>query len=850
MHETLLDEKWTFRRGYLDSITMLEADPGKEVNLPHDGMIGTPVSEDAPAGPDSGYFTGGNSNYTKYVHFPKEWEGDCVGLKFDGAMMNAAVDVNGSRVGQCHYGYAPFYVDLTDHVTFGEKNRISVNVNTSMQPNSRWYSGSGLYRSVTLLHGPAVHIVPDGIYVYTKEVSDGYAFLEALVEIENRKLTNRIAEVTLELIPETGRDDGEAACDAKNGAPGKKAGIICESGKNENINSVIVKSVIFIGHGEKQTARMTMTVKDPMLWDEEHPNLYRVKASVKDLGVYRTHFVEDKEQITDEAEVLFGIRTITADPVRGLLINKKSVKLKGGCLHHDNGLLGAVTLYGTEERKIRKLKEEGFNAVRTAHNPPSAALIEACDRLGMYVFDEAFDAWFIGKRGGDYNQFFEADWEKDLTAFVKRDRSHPCVIMWSTGNEIPERGGLAKGYNTAKKMAETVRLLDGTRPVSNGICSFWSGLDDALAVGHNQAQNAGEAFKSTLWETGTEPFTNGLDIVGYNYMEDIYERDHEMFPERVILGSENFPKEIGFRWPMVESSPYVIGDFTWTAWDYIGEAGIGKAAYVDPDDSDAPKNPWDLMPQETSPYPWRLANDADFDITGYRLAQGDYRSIVWGSNKTCLYSMHPDTYGKKEIVSMWGFPYVLSNWNYPGYEGAMTELVVFSNADEVEVLINERSLGKKPVGMERPLPYSVRFETPYEAGEVTAISYKKCKETGRDVLFTTGGPAEIRIIPEKKKMCADGHDLIYAGIEITDKNGRPVPDAQILLEARIEGAGTLAGFGSGNPVTEEDYTDNLAKTYRGRAMAVIRSGYEKGVCELTVSAEGFETKRVTFDIGT
>ena len=810
-----LDEKWTFRRGFLDSIGMLESDSGVIVNLPHDGMIGTPVSPDAPANVDMGYFTGGLSNYTKYVFFPKEWEEECVGLKFDGIMMNATVEVNGSQVAHWHYGYAPRFVELTDYVTFGEENRITINVNTSMQPNSRWYTGSGLYRGAELMHGPRVHLVPDSIFVYTKEVSDGYAFLEAQVEVENVGLGNRMAEVTL---------------------------MLSKEGNGETVATT--KRVIQVSARKTETARMTMTVKEPMLWDAEHPNLYRVKATVKDIGAYRTHYIKSEEVTIDEASTLFGIRTISADAVRGLLINGKSVKLKGGCLHHDNGLLGSVTLTAVEERKLKKLKEVGFNAVRTAHNPPSAALIEACNRVGMYVFDEAFDAWAMGKRGGDYNQFFASDWEKDLTAFVKRDRTAPCVILWSTGNEIPERGGLSDGYERATMLAEKVRALDGTRPVSNGICSFWSGLDDALASGQNQAQNANDD-RTTLWERGTEPFTNGLDVVGYNYMEDLYEQDHEMFPERVILGSENFPKEIGFRWPLVERLPYVIGDFTWTAWDSLGEAGIGKAAYYDVDDVSAPKNPWELMPQGTSPYPWRTANDADFDITGQMLPQGAYRSIVWGSKKTYLYSMHPMNFGKRELTSMWGFPAVLSCWNYESF-GAPIELVVFSGAEEVEVLVNGSSIGRKPVSKERPLPNSVRFETTYQPGRVVAISYQDGKEISRAELATTGAPARLRLVPEMMEACADGHDLIYVGIEIVDQEGRVVPDAEVKLEADVEGACVLAGFGSGNPITEEDYTDAFATTYRGRALAILRSGYEAGRCKLVVKAEGFESVEEMF----
>lgn len=819
MRSISLDGKWTFRRGYLDSITMMEQDPGVLVDLPHDGMIGTPVSPDAPAKADSGYYTGGLTNYTRYVFVPEEWQGSCVGLKLDGVMMNASVDVNGSRVGMCHNGYAPFYVDLTDYVTFGENNRVTINVNTSMQPNSRWYSGSGLYRGVCLMNGPRVHIVPDGLYVFTKEINDGYAFLEALVEVVNTELQNCMAEVELTLYYD-GREEVAAQ----------------------------TKRVIEIGHGKTENARLTLTVKDPLLWDADSPNLYRVKAKVRKLGIYTTHFVPGEDVTVDEAEAVFGIRTVTADPVHGLRINGKTVKLKGGCLHHDNGLLGSVSLPGSEERKVRKLKSIGFNAIRTAHNPPSAALIECCDRLGMYVFDEAFDAWGIGKRGGDYHQFFETDWEKDLTAFVKRDRIHPSVILWSTGNEIPERAGLGDGYGKATKIAERIRSLDGTRPVSNGICSLWSGLDDKLAIGQNQAQNAGDGMKATLWETVTEPFTNGLDVVGYNYMEDIYERDHEMFPERVILGSENFPNQIGFRWPMVEKLPYVIGDFTWTAWDYLGEAGLGKAAYVEPDDPKAPRFPWDLMPDRTSPYPWRLANDADFDITGFRCPQGDYRSVVWGNEETFLYSMHPDTFGKKEVVSMWGFPYVLRNWNYEGLEGHPTELVVFSKADEAEVFVNGKSIGRKPVSKERPFPYSVRFETTFQPGEVIAVSYQNGKEVSRATLVTTGSAQRIRLVPEKSVMAADGHDLIYVNIEITDRDGRVVPDAAVALRANVSGAGRLAGFGSANPITEEDYTDSETVSYRGRALLIMRAGYESGTCSVEICANGFEPVKAEFRI--
>jgi len=803
------DKAWVFRRSFVDSIGMIDSDPGIEVNLPHDGMISTAVKPDAAAKYDSGYFEGGLGSYTRNIFIPAEWQNKCIGLKFDGVMMHTTIDINGSKAGEHHYGYSPFYIDISDYVTFGAENRITISVNTGVQPSSRWYSGSGLFRSVNLCHSPKLHIEPDGIYMYTKSVEDNIAFLEALVDISNDTAENRLTEITATLYKE-GSDKVEA----------------------------VTKRVIQVNAKSKETARMNINLANPLLWDAENPNLYTVKVTAVDMGVYRTHFIKNECQISDEASCLFGVRTISADSVHGLRINGRVTKLKGGCLHHDNGLLGAVSLYESEARKIKKLKENGFNAIRTAHNPPSAALVEACDRIGMYIFDEAFDAWGMGKRPGDYNMFFESCWESDLTAFIKRDRVHPSVIIWSTGNEIPERGGLNNGYTKATKIAEKIRSLDASRPISNGICSFWSGLDDYLARGQNQSQNAKDENLSISWEKGTEPFTNGLDIVGYNYMEDLYEQDHELYPERVILGSENFPKEIGFRWPLVESLPYVIGEFTWTAWDYIGEAGIGKSIFADADNPAAKKKPWEIMPPETSPYPWRTSNDADFDITGRMLAQGAYRSVVWGSEKTHIYVQHPKNYGKVEVISMWGFIDVEKCWNYADYINKPVDVVVFSNADEVDLLLDGKSIGRKPVDMDRPLPKSVHFDTIYRPGKLEAVSYRKGAEISRDCIATTKAAAKIVMTAERSEIKADGHDLAYISIDVLDEDGNLVPDAAVALKAEFDGAGYLAAFGTGNPITDELYSDPNTVSYRGHASAIIRSGYDKGRAIVKISADG------------
>lgn len=813
MKKISLDENWTFRWGYLDSVGSLENDKGLQVNLPHDAMIGTEVSKDCYAACDSGFFNGGICNYTKFLFVPAEWKGQKLGLKFDGVMMNATVDINGCKVAGQNYGYAPFYVDITPYLAYGEENRITVNVNSGSVSNSRWYTGLGLYRGVMLCRSPLLYIADDGIYAYTSEASGDTAFVKAQVEVVNDTQENRLVEVCTELIP-----DGEETVAA------------------------LSKSVIFVAANSREKAYLSINLKNPKVWDCDNPNLYKLKATVKSNGEYRTRLEEKDDIPADEAELLFGVRTISADAERGLLINGKSVKLKGGCLHHDNGLLGAVSLYEAEARKICKLKEVGFNAIRTAHNPPSSVLVEACERLGMYIFDEAFDAWWVGKRAGDYSQYFEANWKKDLTAFVKRDRSSPAVVIWSTGNEIPERGGLAKGYSRATQLARAIKELDPTRPVSNGICSMWSGLDDKLASGQYLAQNVNIGVYENLWEKATEPFTNGLDIVGYNYMEDQYEKDHEMFPQRVILGSENFPNQIGYRWPFIESHPYVIGDFTWTAWDYLGEAGLGKSFYADKDDPIVNKKPWEIMPQQTSHFPYRTAEDADYDITGHLLPQGEYRSVVWGSEKTYLYSRDPAAYDKVEMMTFWGFPQFMKKWTYPGFEGKPVKLAVFSRAQEVEVFVNGKSIGRKKVSCEAPMPNLAEFETFYEPGRVEAVSYVDGKEVSRDSLSTVGQGAEIKLTCAKKSLKADGHDAACVMIDIVDSEGRTVPDAAIKLTAKVEGPASLAGFGSGNPITDENYTDETSVTYRGQACAVLRSGYKDGESKLTVYAEGFEPK--------
>lgn len=558
-----------------------------------------------------------------------------------------------------------------------------------------------------------------------------------------------------------------------------------------------------------------------------------------DLGVFTTMLKSSEESTVDKTSVLFGIRTIQTDSTHGIRINGKSVKLKGGCLHHDNGLLGAVSIYDAEYRKIKKLKDQGFNLVRCAHNPPSSAFLDACDQLGMYVFNEAFDAWGIAKQPGDYNQFFESDWKDDIRAYMLRDRSRASVIFWSTGNEIFERGGLNNGYTLALQLAEYTKSLDSSRPVTNGFCSYWSALDDVSLQEQLRKQvqamqqNAPALLSDSFLEDRSEPFVSMLDVVGYNYLDSHYEADGERYPERVILGTESFPMNIDIVWDKVEKLPYVIGDCTWTAFDYIGESGIGQSAFFEPDDP-VFQNRMSAATALKNHYPWRLGNDADFDINGNLMPQGVYRSIVWGSNATGLFVQDPANFGKEELISMWGWPAVTANWNWNAKEGALVKLVVYSSAPEVELLLNGTSFGRKSSGKENR--YTATFEVPYAPGTLEVISLNGEEVISAAKLTTTGAPAKIRLYQEP----AVGNNLRYIHVEIVDAQENIVPDAEVALCASLEGDAALAGFGSSNPITTDNYTAGKASSYHGRAMSIIRLNSDFAGAKLTVSAPGFD----------
>lgn len=801
-----LNNGWTIQQGEPPRIPMMPVQT-RPVNLPHDFMIESNVSADSKNGPNTGYYDGGTYTYTKQLNIPAEWAGRCVLVYFDGVFGQTKVILNGHIVGSHHYGYTPFTVDLTEHLKFGDTNRLAVAVSNDNEPNSRWYSGGGVYRDVTLLTAPMTHLAPDGLYLHTDHLINGDAFVIAEATVENHTAKAFCGWVDFAVTDTAARG----------------------------------KIRVYAPAGETVICRTQLCIEHAQLWDIDAPNLYLVEASLLD---------ENAEPV-DGAETLFGVRTISVDAKNGFVLNGRTVKLKGGCLHHDNGILGAASFYDAEYRRLKLHKDNGFNAIRCAHNPASSAFLEACDRLGLLVIEEAFDTWNVGKNFHDFSGQFALEWRRELEAFMRRDRNHPSIVMWSIGNELPEQGGLSDGYRTSRELAEAARAIDATRPICGALCSFFSGLDDddtkkfwqslmedasALSGG---ISNLDSKFGKAIWNDRTEAFVAPWDVVGYNYLAYHYEEAGELFPNRVLCCTESKPREMVEYWRAVERYPYLIGDFAWTSMDYIGEAGIGKVVYTEPENAaEAAKG------MHYAEYPWRTSGAGDFDLLGFEKPQLAYRRILWGSNETYIAVHDPRNHGKTEILGRYGWNECVDSWNWPVDEGGGVTVEVYSAAPEVELLLNGKSLGRKKTEHNK-----ASFEAAYERGELTAVSYDGEKEISRSTLRSGGAVVAIRICAEKETLPANGEALCFAEIELVDAEGNLVPYAENELTVEVEGAATLQAFGSARPKTEENYTEGSIKAYHGRALAVLRAGPEGGTATLRVKANGLPDAELNITIG-
>lgn len=712
----------------------------------------------------TGYTVGGIGWYRK--RFTLDAAGKRATVLFEGIYMNAEVWLNGQRLGENPHGYTSFEFDLTPHLKPpGEENVLAVRVRNEGK-NSRWYSGSGVYRRVWLNLTDPVHVPTWGVFVTTPEVSKEEARVQIATEVRN---TNQVAASVLVRA---------RVLDAES----KVAGV--------------TEGPLHLAAGETRVLTQVIDVRTPKLWSPDTPVLYSAEVGVLADG-----------KTVDAVSTRFGIRKIEVDAKNGFRLNGMPLLLKGGCIHHDNGPLGAAAIDRAEERKVELLKANGFNALRSSHNPPSPALLDACDRLGVLVINEAFDQWNEQKydHQQDYSRFFKEWSERDIASMVRRDRNHPSVIMWSIGNEIPEQ--FRDAHGTAKRLREAVLSHDPTRFVTQAIC--------------NTDPNV-----SRDWDNLSDPAFTHLDIASYNYLPHFYESDHKRQPERVILGTESYPRELFDCWSLVEKHPYVIGDFVWTAMDYLGEAGLAHAVT-----NDQP-NPFFMS------WPWVNAWCGDLDICGFKKPQSFYRDVVWRRSQIEMAVHAPVPTGLSEVLSGWAWPDESQNWNWRGYEGEPLQVSVYSRCEKVRLELNGKVIGEMPVSDATKL--TAKFDVPYAPGELRALGLKGGKVVAQSVIMTTGTPKKLKLTADRARIRADRNDLSYVAVEVVDANGRRVPDAEVKVRFSVSGAGELAGQASAVPNQPASFKLPERKTWRGRCLAILRPDGSVGEITLRAEAAGLE----------
>ncbi|WP_079055784.1 glycoside hydrolase family 2 TIM barrel-domain containing protein [Streptomyces caeruleatus] len=805
MIRTSFNEGWEFRP-QVNPFAELSGPsaPYRPVTVPHDAMIGRQRTASADAA--GAFFPGGAYEYRKVFHVAAEDQGKRILVEFEGVYRDAMVYVNGAYVAQRPYGYSQFHVDIGPHLRYGATNEIRVDARTHQ--DSRWYTGAGIYRDTWLLAGGPVRISPEGVRVTALDTDRERAVVEVAVQVESDERMLRTVQLGIRITDVDGRvmATGEAP--------------------------------VTVEPGQRAVARQRLYIPDPGLWSPEQPTLYTAVITLDD--------GQDTEHVT------FGIRTLQLDPTHGLRLNGTPVKLRGACVHHDNGPLGAATHARAEERRVELLKDAGFNAIRMSHHPMSRAMLEACDRLGMLVVDEAFDMWTSAKSAFDYSLHFADWWERDLEAMVAKDYNHPSVVLYSIGNEILEAGSPA-GAVWGRRLAEKTRALDPTRYVTNGINTVLAVMADLKAMNRNEASEQShddatgintlmadlaarmEALTtSELVTRKTEESFSVLDIAGMNYAEARYEIDRELFPQRVILGTETVPTHIDRIWRLVKEHSHVIGDFTWTGWDYLGEVGIGRPQYLT-----AGEAPMEFM----APFPHLTADCGDIDITGHRRPASYYREILFGlRTDPYLAVRRPQHHGRTYTATSWAWSDSVPSWTWPGFESAPITVEVYGAGDEVELLVNGSSRGRHPL-----TNFRTEFDLSYEPGELLAVCYTGGTETGRHAIRTAGTPDRLRAECDRPVIAAAGGDLAYVSLTLTDADGTCHPAADRSIRLEVTGSGVLAGFGSARPSTEErfDAPDHL--TYEGRALAILRPT-GPGEIRLLASAQDCGTVMVRVEV--
>jgi len=770
--QQLFDYDWKFYLGDEPKAGTPDFDDSKwrKLDLPHDWSIEGKAEANNPTGNDGGYFPAGVGWYRKTFDVPSSWRDKQAGIYFEGVYMNAEVFINGKSLGVYPYGYSSFNYDLTPYLNYGKKNVIAVRVDNSMQKNCRWYSGSGIYRHVWLTVTDNVHIAPWGISITTPQASGKEAMVKVATVVKNATSTPQSVIITTNI----------------NDTNKKKGGY--------------TQSMLTLAPNSEQEVVQAISIQNPRLWSPDAPYLY--KAFV------RVVKVKDNETV-DEVVQAFGVRSISFDAKQGFQLNGKTVKLNGGCVHHDNGCLGAAAYDRAEERKVELLKAAGFNAVRTSHNPPSVTFLDACDRLGLLVIDESFDGWRTQKNKYDYAMIFDAWWQRDVAAMVKRDRNHPSIIMWSIGNEIIERKE-PQAVETAKMLAAFIRNIDASRPVTSTMTTWDKDWDifDPLMAAH--------------------------DVCGYNYQLHRAVDDHKRVPERVILQTESYPRDAFANWQLVQEHDYIIGDFVWTAMDYLGESGIGRYFYPG-----EPKGEH----YELNLFPWHGAYCGDVDLTGWRKPISHYRSMLYNDTEKLYMAVKEPSPAAGEIKeTLWSVWPTWERWTWPGYESKNIEVEVYSKYSSARLYLNNTIVGE--MATSKSNGYKAVFSVPYAPGVLKAAGIENGKEKEVVTLSTAGAAAAISLAPDKKVLKADGQDLSYIIIELKDKNGVAVANAENLLSFSISGNGAIAGVDNANLKDPDAYNVLTRKAWNGRALVVVKSGKDAGDITLTVTSAGLPDAKV------
>ena len=809
-------QKLDFNKGWVCRCLTRDV-PRQIVDLPHDAMLSEPRTEDSVSEGNIGWYIGGDYEYIRRFVPGAEMQGQKLLLEFEGVYKDAEVYVNGELAATRAYGYSNFYVDLTDRVRIGAENEIRVVAHNSEHPNSRWYSGTGIYRPVTLWHGEETGYIPvNGVRIRTMELSP------AKIQVEVK--TSAPGEVTVQIL-RNGQTVAEQQAVSGSTAP------------YTPVPAVMGRSAKTVSPAQEcnYAAGMEIGIPDAALWSPEHPNLYTCRVCFGG----------------DETEEVFGIRTLRWNPEEGMTLNGERVILRGACIHHDNGMLGAATYQDAEDRRVRLLKENGYNAIRSAHNPCSKQLLKACDEQGMLMMDEFADCWYIHKTRHDYVEHLSEWWQDDLREMVEKDYNHPCVIMYSTGNEVAETSQ-PKGIAFTKEMTDYLHRLDDTRPVTCGINIFFNYLfslgmgvysDEKADAAAQKAESpkkkqkkkhVGSDFYNTLalkvgdnfMKTGatlhgsnvkTRDAYASMDIAGYNYGLFRYRGDLKRYPTRLILGSETFCKDAYSFYEIAKKEKRIIGDFVWSGFDYIGECGEGAPEY--PDYNFGLEEPATAM----------TGSGGRIDLTGKPKAEAAYTRVALEQETGPYISVEP-VYQKDKIqISGWQLTKGLESWSWNGCDGNPAKVLVFARGAEAELLINGRSVGRKKLKKAR-----AAFKTTYATGEVTAVSYdKNGAEIGRYTLKTAGQETELRAKPERSKVRPEG--LIFVPIQYTDREGIWKPMEKHRVRVTVEG-GKLLGLGNACPFYRGNYTDEETETYYGDALAVVQAGMQ-GTVRITVRDE-------------